>query len=93
MRHSIPYPELMVPAFVGCLFPFRKGRVACALPKFSPFLSFFFSFSFLFFFLSFFFLMRETLGPPNPQPDTFLASTSVPLYLTFPFSLEEEMPF
>lgn len=30
------------------------------------------------------FLFYETLGPPNPQPYTFLPCNSVPMYLTVP---------
>lgn len=41
MRHSTPYSELMVPAFMGYLFPVRKGKLACALPKFLPSLFYF----------------------------------------------------
>lgn len=54
-------------AFVGHLFPVGKGKLAGALQVLTfPIFSFF---------------MRETLGPPNPQPDTFLPGNSVPLYL------------
>ena len=55
---STPYPQLMFPAFVGHLFPVTKGKLAGALQVLN--------------FPIFPFFMRGTLGPPNPQPDTFL---------------------
>lgn len=56
-------------AFVGHLFPVRKGKLAGALQVLTfPIFSFF---------------VRETLGPLNPQPDTFLPGNSVPLFPIF----------
>lgn len=78
-KHSTPYPQLMFPAFVGHLFPVTKGKLAGALQVLN--------------FPIFPFFIRGTLGPPNPQADTSLPGNSVLLYLSFPFFLEEEMPF
>lgn len=78
MRYSTSYPQLMFPAFVGHLFPVRKGNLlVLCLSSHLPF--------------SLFMRKTRTSQPAiRPFPSWYI---SAPVSETSRFSLEEKMPF